>query len=183
MWQSALNTYNDPTTNYLFFPEKLVDVSTDQIRSDLVKHKLALQPTKHTHIWTSIAASLNRFYDDDPREVLLESGNDAGRLIHKLQVENRARFPYLCGPKLSNYWPYILMQYTDAELAHTNEISIIPDTHVIQSSKRLGIVSAGASPQQVDRAWRNLLAGSGISPSSVHQVLWNWSRNNFLPEV
>jgi hypothetical protein len=155
----------------------------EQIRADLTQHRLALQPTKHTLIWTTIAATLHQFYHDDPREVITEAQNDAGELIHRLQNVNRARFPYLSGPKLSNYWPYILSQYTDAAFANMHEISIIPDTHVIQSSERLGIVPAGASPRQVETAWRELLAGSGVFPSQVHSALWNWSRNHFQPEV
>src|SRR6185312_4118453 len=50
MWASALITYNDPATNYLFFPEKLAGMPIEQIRADLGRHKLALQPNKHTLI-------------------------------------------------------------------------------------------------------------------------------------
>ena len=39
-------------------------------------------------------------------------------------------FPYISGPKMANYWLYILSQYTDAKFANMHEISIIPDTHV-----------------------------------------------------
>ncbi len=155
----------------------------DEVRADLLKHRLALQPNKHVLIWTTIARTLHDYYHDDPREVINEAGGDAGELIRLLQVTHRKRFPYLCGPKLSNYWPYILSHYTDVKFKNSHEISIIPDTHVIQSSERLGLTQAGASSAQVELAWRELLKDSGINPSEVHPVLWNWSRNKFIPEI
>jgi len=100
-----------------------------------------------------------------------------------LQVERRNDFPYLGGPKLSDYWPFILSEYTDITFSNTHEISIIPDTHAIQCSVHLGLVPEGAGPLIVEKAWKELLDGSGISPVTMHPVLWNWSRNKFNPSV
>lgn len=183
MWASALAAYEDETTRYAFFPEELARAPIEQIRADLTKHKLALQPNKHVLIWTTIARTLHEFYHDDPREIITEAHSDAGELITLLQTTYKKRFPYLSGPKLSSYWPYILSHYTDVVFENAHEISIIPDTHVIQSSAHLGLTPPGATPLQVERAWRELLKDSGINPSQVHPVLWNWSRNKFLPEV
>lgn len=184
MWAAALKTWEDPTTRYLFFPEQLAQVAVEQVRSDLTKHKLALQPNKHTLIWTTIAKTFYEHYDSDPRKfVLEEAGSDAGKLIELLQITHKKRFPYLSGPKLSNYWPYILSNYTDVQFDNSQEISVIPDTHVIQSSIVLGLVPAGASSVQVELAWKFLLKDSGINPSRVHPALWNWSRNKFQPSV
>ncbi len=183
MWASALKTYEDEATRYVFFPEELAIRPIEQIRADLTKHKLALQPNKHVLIWTTIAKALHDCYRDDPREVIAEAQNDAGQLIRLLQITHCKRFPYLSGPKLSNYWPYILSHYTDAVFTNGHEISIIPDTHVMQSSERLGLTLAGATSLQVEMAWRELLKDSGINPSQVHPVLWNWSRNKFQPTV
>ncbi len=183
MWASALKTYNDPETNFVFLPERLAQAPIDHIRTALLKHKLALQPNKHVLIWTTIAKTLHDFYQDDPRNILAEANHDAGQLITNLQKTYRARFPYLSGPKLSNYWPYILSQYTDAQFANPHLISIIPDTHVIQSSVLLGLVEPNANSVQVEKAWQELLEGSGIMPTQVHPVLWHWSRNRFTPSL
>lgn len=183
LWASALKTYEDESTRYVFFPELLADVPEDKIRADLTKYGLALQPNKHVLIWTTIARTLHEYYNDDPRKIIAEAHNDAAELITLLQVTHRKRFPYLSGPKLSNYWPFILSLFTDVNFKHPESISIIPDTHVLQSSVRLGLVPQGASALQVELAWRDLLAGSGINPSQVHPVLWNWSRNKFEPSV
>lgn len=183
MWSNALKTYDDPQTRYVFYPESLAKTPIEKVRTDLVKHVLALQPNRHVLIWTKIAATLHEYYGDDPREVLKESRFDAKVLISNLQGVNKSKFPYLSGPKLSNYWPYILSQYTDVRFTNSHEISIIPDTHVIKSSIKLGLVGTKSKPVQVEACWKELLKGSGINPSVMHPVLWNWSRNNFMPEV
>lgn len=183
MWAAALNTWEDEQTRYVFFPEKLAQARIEQIREDLLKHKLALQPNKHTLIWTTIAKTFFEYYKNDPRNLIAEADSDAGKLITLLQVTHHKRFPYLSGPKLSNYWPFILSHYTNVQFAHPEAISIIPDTHVIQSSVHLGLVEPGATPMQVEAVWRTLLADSGINPSRVHPALWNWSRNKFTPAV
>lgn len=183
MWAAALKTWEDESTRYLFFPEELAGTPIEQIRADLTKHKLGLQPNKHTLIWTTIASTLFEHYDSDPRRVIEEAEGDAGKLITLLQVTHKKRFPYLSGPKLSNYWPYILSHYTDVTFTSPQEISIIPDTHVIQSSVLLGLVEPGASSVQVEIAWKFLLKDTGINPSRVHPALWNWSRNKFQPAV
>lgn len=183
MWAAALATWEDEATRYLFLPERLAETPLEQIRSDLIKHKLALQPNKHTLIWTTIAQTVHEYYNDDPRNIIKEARSDASMLITLLQKTHRKRFPYLSGPKLSNYWPFILSLYTDVQFKNAQEISIIPDTHVLQCSVHLGITPTGATPLQTEAAWKELLKGSGINPSQVHPVLWNWSRNKFQPEI
>lgn len=181
MWTSALRTWQDAETRFVFFPELLAQRSIEVIRSALTKHGLALQPNKHVLIWTTIARSFHDFYHDDPRELITEAGSDAGGLVRLLQGRYRKRFPYLSGPKLSNYWPYILSYYTDVRFSHIDEISIIPDTRILQSSVRLGVTLPGTSSVVTAAAWQELLAGSGLAPADVHPVLWHWSRNGFKP--
>lgn len=183
MWAAAYKTWHDPATRYVFFPELLAETPDEKIRQDLGRHRLALQPNKHTFIWTTIGRTLHQYYNDDPRAIIAEADSDAGALICLLQKTHRSRFPYLSGPKLSNYWPFILSHYTDVRFKNPESISIIPDIHVIKSSIRLGLVPDGATPLQVELAWKELLQGSGINPSYVHPVLWNWSRNKFIPAV
>lgn len=183
MWKGALATWEDSSTNYLFFPERVTEKSVEKVRSDLLKHKLSLQPNKHTDIWRTISGTFHALFDDDPRSLLKEGSYDAGQVIELLQGKYKEHFPYLRGPKMSNYWLYILSQYTDAPLTNLERISIIPDTHVQQCSVRLGVVKSGARPEEVARAWHELLEGSGLMPMDMHPILWNWSRAGFVPEV
>lgn len=183
MWQAALKTWNDPITNYLFYPEEVSKTSTQKIQGDLLKHKLSLQKNKHTQIWVKISQTLNEHFRNDPRAILEAGGFDAQKILMLVQKNQKKLFPYLSGPKMANYWLYILRQYTDMKLTNMSYISIIPDTHVIQCSVKLGIVNEKASSEKVAQAWQELLSGTNLNPIDMHPVLWNWSRNNFQPVV
>lgn len=182
MWQAALKTFEDPETNYLFYPEIVVNTSFEKLQKDLLKHRLGLQPNKHTQIWIAVSKALHE-YNDDPREIIRAGQNCVVRIKNILQVKEKDRFPYLRGPKLANYWLYILHNFTDVKLRNLHKISIIPDTHVIQSSAILGLTEPEAGPDEVADAWFDLLRGTDLVPIDLHPILWNWSRANFQPGV
>ena len=183
MWAAALKTYEDPKTRYLFLPEEVSKQSREKVQEDILKHKLGLQRNKHTDIWMTISKTLHEHFEDDPRE-LLKSGKWDVTEIHKIiQQDMKKDFPYISGPKMANYWLYILSHYTDANFKNMQEISVIPDTHVLQCSIKLGLSKETSSPLEVAEIWKDLLNGSKVTPVEMHPVLWNWSRNNFLPEV
>ncbi len=183
MWASALKTFEDPETNYLFYPEKVVETEYKIIQQNLIKHKLGLQLNKHTDIWLKISSTLNKVFNNDPREIIKSGNSDVVEILKILQVTNKDDFPFLRGPKLSNYWLFILDHFTDVELKNKDKISVIPDTHIIQSTIHLGLVNENAKIPEIERAWVELLEDSHLSPVDMHSVLWNWSRNRFQPIV
>lgn len=183
MWQSALKTFDDPKTNYLFFPELVVQEQREKVMEDLAKHKLGLQRNKHTDIWLKLSQTFNQFYHNDPREFFAKNNYDVKISLNSLQSLHRKEFPYLSGPKLANYWHLILSRYTDAKFKNLHLVSIIPDTHVKQASMVLGLTRGNETPEQIAQIWFEALAGSEILPIEMHSVLWNWSRNKFKPEV
>lgn len=183
MWASALKTYNDPDTNYLFFPEKVAQKSREEVQVSLLKHKLALQLNKHTDIWIAVSKAFSTHFNSDPRELFRQADWDVVRIHRIIQQDMQKDFPYISGPKMANYWLYILAHYTDAKFKNMQEISIIPDTHVLQSSIKLGLTDETSSPIEVAAVWKDLLKGSALAPVEMHPVLWNWSRNGFSPEV
>lgn len=183
MWQSALKTYNDLETRYLLFPEEVVKRNRETVQKDLAKHKLSLQRNKHTDIWITISTAFNKSFKSDPRELLSSANWDVTKIHKIIQQDMKKSFPYLSGPKMANYWLYILSYYTNAKFINTQEISIIPDTHVLQSTVKLGLSQNQLDPLATAKVWKDLLEGSKIYPVQMHPVLWNWSRNNFKPEV
>ncbi len=149
----------------------------------MLKHKLALQPNKHIEIWTKISTALARGYNSDPR-VLLQAGEfDVAQVKTIIQITNKKSFPYLSGPKMANYWLYILHHFTDVKLHGLESISIIPDTHVQQASIILGLTGVHDGSEQIAEAWFKLLKGTELIPIDLHPILWNWSRNHFEPSV
>lgn len=183
MWASALKIWEDSDTRYLFFPEETAKRTREEIQRDLVKHKLALQRNKHTDIWIKVSDAFHRLFSDDPRELFNAANWDVVKIHKIIQEDKRKYFPYISGPKMAHYWLYILSHYTDAKFLNMGEISIIPDTHVLQCSIKLGLTTPEMTPLEVAEVWKELLSGQELAPVQMHPVLWNWSRNNFLPEV
>jgi hypothetical protein len=183
-WQSALDTWNDEGTRFVFFPERVVESQIEDLRTALVKHKLALQPYKHIDIWGRLSKTFNQHFQNDPRKLFELGEYDAEKILQILQKDMKPAFPYLSGLKLSNYSLFILLKYSNLKLRNTESISIIPDTHIMQATSQLGILESDkVNPQNVSLAWKELLKDSGFSPLDFHSILWNWSRNDFKPGV
>ena len=62
MWASALKTFEDKETNYLFYPEKVVATTYKKVQKDLNKYNLNLQINKHTDIWVKISTTLKNIF-------------------------------------------------------------------------------------------------------------------------
>jgi hypothetical protein len=97
-------------------------------------------------------------------------------------------FPYLGGAKILNYWLYVMEQYTDAKFNNRNFITVAPDTHVIQASEKLGLITnaEAQNPNIRDELavrWQKLLAGTDLSPIDVHTPMWLWSRSGFKYDI
>ena len=54
LWESALNTYNDKETNFVFNPKICINKTFEEVQYALVKYKIALQKQKQTEIWLSL---------------------------------------------------------------------------------------------------------------------------------
>lgn len=79
-------------------------------------------------------------------------------------------------------------QYTNVKFIDRENITVAPDTHVIQASERLGIISleeAGQGNVQdiVASRWQENLKGTNLVPIDVHTPMWLWSRGEFSVEI
>lgn len=187
LWEAATQTWLDESTRWVFDPCTVVKKDFVKLQASLLKHKLALQPNKHSQTWFKICASIATRHHGC-FELLLHSCHfDIGHIKKTIQKEEKACFPYLSGMKICNYWLYVLIQYTDYPFSNLSEISIAPDTHVIQASHKLGIVSDSELKRAdvqilVDKRWREILYNSDLTPIDMHTPLWLWSRAGF-PQV
>lgn len=182
LWQAALSTYQDPETNVVFSLKESAQMDENLLREHLLKYKLALQPNKHINSWHTIAHTI--YTEFRSMEGLFEASlYDFLKLRELMQGKHKKGFPYLSGPKIFNYWSYIIQLYGGIELKNSEFIDIAPDTHVIQASVRLGVISADEalkmSRDSISERWRELLVGSGILPIEMHSPLWFWSRGGF----
>lgn len=186
LWQSALQTYNDPKTRFVFEVDRVSKCCDDDLRTALMKYKLALQPNKHIKTWMTIARTIHDHWGSFDK--FFRSTNNDFLILKKIvNTDHKKGFPYLSGPKIFNYWSYIMSTYGGVTLANRDQIEIAPDTHITQCSAKLGVITTTEietiSKQDISERWRKLLKGSGIDPIDMHPPLWFWSRNGFIFEV
>lgn len=186
LWEAALKTFNDPDTKFVFDVAKVSEASEEDVRKALMKYKVALQPNKHVNTWRTIAktiadnwGSFSKFFE--------AAQNDFINLKQIVKFDHKKSFPYLSGPKIFNYWSFIISTYGKVPLTNRDHIEIAPDTHITQCSVRLGVITPeeaiALSKDTISERWRDLLKGSGIDPIDMHSPLCFWSRNGFLHEV
>jgi len=123
--------------------------------------------------------SVKQFFEENDNDILQ---------IKKYIMENKKDFPYLSGTKILNYWLYVMTQYTDTLFKNRHEISVAPDTHVIQASKKLGVISENDLTKSnireiVSDRWKFILKDTKIQPIDIHTPFWLWSRSGFKVEV
>ncbi len=186
LWEAAIKTYNDADTNRIFDIEKSAQASTQELHYALVKYKVALQPTRHIAIWSTIAQTISAEWKT-VSNLIHNVWYDFLKLQQVIQVQHKKWFPYLSWPKIFHYWSYILGEYCHVKLSNKQFIEIAPDTHVIQCSVRLWVLTpeeaTKLSREQISQRRRDVLSGTWIDPIDMHSPLRFWSRNGFEYEL
>lgn len=183
LWKSVLKTFNDPETKIIFNLQSSANLSKEQLRNLLTKYKVALQPNKHIATWQKIAKTIFENWGSIGN-LLKFADYDFLKLKDIVQKQFKKDFPYLSGPKIFNYWSFIIQEYGKVKLKNSEFIEIAPDTHITKCSVILGVItkedSETFSKEKISEKWRELLHGTGINPIDMHPPLWFWSRNNFI---
>jgi hypothetical protein len=183
LWEAALKTFNDRETKFVFDIEAVSKRSEEDVRKALMKYKVALQPNKHVNSWRTIAKTIYELWGSFST-FFKENESDFLKIKQLVKIEHKKGFPYLSGPKIFNYWSFIMSTYGGVKLKNRDHIEIAPDTHITQCSVKLGVITpeeaVSISKEQISEKWRLLLQGSGIDPIDMHPPLWFWSRNGFI---
>ena len=185
LWENALKTYNDEQTKFVFNPQLCLEKNFEEVQYALTKYKVALQSQKQTEIWLKLCSTFVELFKGDIRILFEENDNDVEKIRDFIQVKNKKKFPYLSGNKLCNYWLYVIYQYTDRNYTNIEDLTVAPDTHVIKSTHKLGLISDKefTSPDVqlivIDK-WNKLFKGTKYKPIDIHTALWLWSRNGFI---
>ena len=182
LWESVLKTFNDPETKIVFDIKSSANLDEEQLRKLLLKHKIALQSNKHIDTWQKISKTISENWGSISK--LLEFADyDFLKLKDIVQKQFKKSFPYLSGPKIFNYWSFIIQEYGKVKLKNSEFIEIAPDTHITKCSVILGAItkeeSESLTKEKISEIWREILHGTGINPIDMHPPLWFWSRNNF----
>ena len=113
LWESALKTYTDEETRFVFDPKMCLQKSFEGVQHALTKYKVALQKQKQTEIWLSLCNTFVELFNGDIRKLFDTLDNDVNKIRNFIQKDNKKKFPYLSGTKICNYWMYVIYQYTD----------------------------------------------------------------------
>ncbi len=184
LWESANKTYQDKETNFVFCPKEVLKRPVEEVQYALTKYKVVLQKNKQTEIWITLCRTFVELFDGDIRKLFTMLHNDVNKIRDYIQKENKKKFPYLSGTKICNYWLYVLWEYTSQEYENIENLTVAPDTHVIKSTYRLGLITEeelNKSDVQniVILRWNTLFKGTKYKPIDIHTALWLWSRNGF----
>lgn len=187
LWEAAKSTYLDTEVGDVFCPEYVIQVSPETLRNKLLKYKVALQPNKHIEIWFRLCNTFVDMFQGDVRNLFLNSDNSVKK-VKEYILANKKKFPYLSGTKILNYWLYVMTQYTDVKLEDRQYITVAPDTHVIQASEKLGLITHDelgnpAIREKVALLWEEVFRGTARCPIDIHTPLWLWSRGGFKVKV
>lgn len=188
LWESALKTYNDIETKFVFSTKDVLNCSFDEVQYALTKYKIALQKQKQTEIWINLCKTFEELFEGDIRKLFISMDNNVNKIRDYIQLENKKKFPYLSGTKICNYWLYVIYQYTSQEYKDIENLTVAPDTHVCKASLKLGVIneeefSSSNVQKIVINKWEETLKNTEYKPIDVHTPLWLWSRNGFKIEI
>ena len=187
LWECANKMYADKEARQVFDSKQVCIMPQEILKKYLVEYKVALQPNKQPLIWKKICETIEQKLNGDIRNLFIindYSVKNIKEYIHK----NKKDFPYLGGNKICNYWLYVLEQYTDIKFVDRENITVAPDTHVVQASQKLGVVT----PEEVQstniqtvlaQRWENILEGTDFKPIDIHTPMWLWSRGKFKVDI
>lgn len=183
LWECANRMYADETVRSVFDSKAVCAMPEETLRKYLVEYKVALQPNKQPVIWRTLCETIEHTLDGDIRNLFVRNDFSVKKVKEYIQNHKKA-FPYLGGNKICNYWLYVLEQYTDIRFVDRENITVAPDTHVIQASKKLGVISAEEAEMSnvqilLAKRWEELLEGTELKPIDVHTPMWLWSRGKF----
>lgn len=102
LWRACTTAFENPETAWVFDPAAVVRATVQETRAALLRYKVALQPSRHPDIWRRNAQGLIPHADGSVRALLEASQWDIAR-VRALVAANKPSFPYLSGPKISNY--------------------------------------------------------------------------------
>lgn len=141
LWEGANKTWKDEETRFVFNTRKVENSDFEKVKEALVKYRVALQPNKQVEIWVKLCKTFNELFDGDIRKIFEINNNDVEKIRKYIQQDNKAKFPYLSGNKICNYWLYVLYQHTDIRFNNIEKLTVAPDIHVVKASYKLGLIN------------------------------------------
>ncbi len=185
LWECANRLYRE--VPMLFDCASVLSIPQNELQEILVDYKVALQPNKQPLIWKTLCNTFAEKFNGDVRNLFFDMNYEVAAIKEYIQ-KNKRSFPYLGGNKICNYWLYVMEQYTDTKFVDREHITVAPDTHVIQASTKLGVITEEEAKDSdvqlklVER-WYELLKDTDHVSIDIHTPMWLWSRGKFAVDI
>ncbi len=195
LWESGRQTYNDPTTHYLFNPRALHETPLPTIIRDMQKYRLSRKPQKDARIWSTVGITFFKKWQGDPRNFLESCGWQALKILQHLKADTHpfnqrhiADFPYLRGDKIGPLWLRMLRDTAGiSKIQNLDQVPIPVDIHIARATLALGIVRGSYSGGFTDlfegirNAWFESVPGLQVGDRpmialDIDEPLWHLSR-------
>ena len=86
LWESALKTYDDEETKFVFNPKICLKKTFEEVQYALTKYKVSLQKQKQTEIWLKLCNTFVEFYDGDIRKLFDSQGNNVDKIRKEISL-------------------------------------------------------------------------------------------------
>lgn len=186
LWNAARETWEDPTTRWVFMPSEIANRSESDLKLALSKYKLSKKQDKDAKIWRTVALSFLSLFEGDPRKLFEKYSYNAYEIWKAMREVYGKRFPYLAGStgtsKILSLWIRMLRDEAGVEFTHLNDVPLPVDIHTARASITTGCLVGNYSGSfnelvtQVKQAWKEACENMKYYPLQVDEPLWNLSR-------
>jgi len=186
LWASSRRTYEDPTTRYLYFPDKVVKSSDTKIVADMRKYRLSKKPEKDAMIWTRLSQTFHDRFGSSPENLLREASYNGPQIIKLLgSREYGAGFPYLKGAKIAPLWVRMLKDNGDQNIVHIERVLLPVDRHIAAASVMTGCIRIDYTKAPsfeeirtaVQEVWQRACEGTPFYALQFDEPLWHLNRS------
>lgn len=183
LWRSAVETYLDPTTAWLFDMNEVVRRDVEDVRRAMSVHGFTGRyPNNNAWYICRLCRTFVEHYGGSPLGLLDKYGYDA-ELICKIG-KGLGDLPGLTGNKILPFWLRILKDVADIRLKNIEKVPIPVDVHVARATYRIIYRSnrrpeVGREKDKVIRTWFEIcwsLNRPEIYPLALDEPLWLLSR-------
>jgi len=195
LWKSSRETFEDPTTKYLYDPESLHNTKPRAIVADMKKYGLSRKPRKDADIWRTVGVTFFKKWAGDPSNFLQRCNWDALSILRRLKSDKHtyngkavSDYPYLRGNKIGPLWLRMLRDNVGIiELKNLERVPIPVDVHIARASLTTGVVYGrfigGLEEifEEIRKAWFQSVKGVNIGSRDmialdVDEALWHLSK-------
>lgn len=183
LWTAAAKTFEDPTTDWVFYPADVLARPHEDLIQTLQTYGLSQRYLRDASFWERICRTLTERYDGKVSVLVASAHHDAEKLLELVVRSYRVGkkevydFPSLRGPKISPMWVRILADTCHVRLQNLESVPLPVDVHTAQATLQLGLLKGDDRGKRddlrrdVQLLWREVVP-AGSFPLQLDGPLW-----------